>query len=154
MKSTKQSMLLTVPKSSIRLVGPAALSRFSYIQPSRTKDDDQFSELLQMKKVLPESASVVARVRKGDRQEQLTKPVFGVPPINFSQDKEFGEYATKTFKSSMTVGSSNSLFNLEPEDHPGPIKVPVRESRSPWAKIANFVLSTKKESRESIQEYN
>ena len=145
-------MLLTVPKSSIRLVGPAVLSRFSYIQPSRTKIDEQFTELLQMRTVLPESTSVVARVRKG--QENLTKPVFGVPPINFSQDQEFGEYATKTFKSSLTLGSSTSLFNLEPEYHPGPIKVLVRESRSPWAKIANFVLSTKKESRESIQEYN
>ena len=143
---------MTVPKSSIRLLGPAVLSRFSYIQPSRTKTDEQFTELLQMRTVLPESTSVVARVRKG--QENLTKPVFGVPPINFSQDQEFGEYATKTFKSSLTLGSSTSLFNLDPEDHPGPIKVLVRESRSPWAKIANFVLSTKKESRESIQEYN
>lgn len=147
-------MLLTVPKSSIRLVGPAVLSRFSYIQPSRTKTDEQFTELLQMKTVLPESTSVVARVRKGERQKNLSKPIFGVPPINFSQDQEFGQYATKTFKSSLTLGSSTSLFNLEPEDHPGPIKVLVRESRSPWAKIANFVLSTKKESRESIQEYN
>ena len=110
-----------------------------------------------MKQVLPESTSVVARVRKGEMQDILSKPVFGVPPINFSQDQEEfgGEYVTKTFKSSMTVGSSTSLFNLEPEDHPGLIKVLVRESsRSPWAKIANFVLSTKKESRESIQEYN
>jgi hypothetical protein len=145
-------MLLTVPKSSIRLVGPAVLSRFSYIQPSRTKPDEPFTELLQLRTVLPESTSVVARVRKG--QENLTKPVFGVPPINFSQDQEFGDYATKTYKSSLTLGSSTSLFTLEPEDHPGPIKVLVRESRSPWAKIANFVLSTKKESRESIQEYN
>lgn len=62
-------MLLTVPKSSIRLVGPAALSRLSYIQASRTNIDEQFSEQLLMKRVLPESTSVVARVRKGERQE-------------------------------------------------------------------------------------
>ena len=63
---------------------------------------------------------------------------------------------TKSFKSSMTLGagSASSLFTMDPDDHPGPIKVVVSGSRSPWAKIANVVLSTKKEVKDSIQQFN